>query len=72
MCGYGQEPRENIANQREECRRDMLACMELVPLAILDATGPVTRTSEIFVVLSNGCVARDGYMVLEVDRMLPR
>jgi hypothetical protein len=50
----------------------MLACMELVPLAILDATGPVTRTSEVFVVLSNGCVTRDGYMVLEVDRIWPR
>ena len=40
--------------------------------AILDATGPVPCTSEIFVVLSNGCVARDGHMVLEVDKIWPQ
>lgn len=35
-------------------------------------TGPVPCTSEIFVVLSNGCVAREGHMVLEVEKIWPQ
>jgi hypothetical protein len=70
--GSGQEPREHVANHREECGRNLLARLELVPPAILDATGPVPRTSEIFVVLGNGRVARDDYVVLEVDEVWPR
>ena len=46
--------------------------MEFIPLALLDATWPITCTSEIFMVFRNRCVARGDYMVLEVDKIWPQ